>query len=458
MAHKVIGFLRLMLPKVPLIIATTVSHYVYGPPKPSWSYRFNLTVALVRSFIQKMNDVPISQSQAMSRITEEEAPVDPRAIATKAAIPTSFRNKASERMQQLLDQQGIDNIKLGWDWRDDPQGNQPLAAEWTEMRVKDEKQNNSRTVLFLHGGGYILGSILTHRWATSAMARLGAAKVLSIDYRLAPNSPFPAAVVDAMAAYLYLLNPPADAGFTAIDSKDIVIMGDSAGGGLSFGTMLAIRDAGLPMPAGVIGLSPWLDLLHSLPSVLTNSRSDYIPEEGFTQGGRGSVKKLAQLATAIGMDEILLKHPDIPEIQYYATNAVLDCPYVSPLVVKSLEGASPMLVIAGDGEMLRDESIVFAEKNAGASPILHLLMYDDMPHVFPMFDFVPAAADALEQAGDFIRSVTGSGSASAALDNKKYVRVGVDGRQRPLEKNAVQGWDVRVGKLGGGQEVLVLLK
>ena len=105
--------------------------------------------------------------------------------------------------------------------------------------------------------------------------------------------------------------------------------------------------------------------------------------------------------------------------------------------------------------MLRDEAIVFAKKNAGASPTLHLLMYDDMPHVFPMFDFLPSADHALQQAGDFIRSVTVDGQ---PLANKSSMRVGVDGRLRPLEESAVVGWEERLGKLGGGHHVLASLQ
>jgi acetyl esterase/lipase len=116
--------------------------------------------------------------------------------------------------------------------------------------------------------------------------------------------------------------------------------------GLTFATMLAIRDAGLPMPGGIVGLSPWLDLLHSMPSVLTNAYSDYLPAEGFTQGGQGSLKNVAKLASTVDPDDDILKHPDMPEVQYYASNAVLSCPYVSPLVEKSLEGACPMLVVS----------------------------------------------------------------------------------------------------------------
>ncbi|KAG0277858.1 hypothetical protein BGZ97_009826, partial [Linnemannia gamsii] len=251
-------------------------------------------------------------------------------------------------------------------------------------------------------------------------------------------------VQDALSAYLYLLNPPADSGVAPVNPKNIVIMGDSAGGGKALYFALLF-------PAGVIGWSPWLDLLHSMPSVLLNAGSDYLPAEGFTQGGQGSLKRIAKLAESVEADYVIQHHPDLPDIQYYANNAVLDCTYVSPLVEKSMEGACPMLVITGDGEMLRDESIVFAKKNANASAPIQLLIYDDMPHVFQMFDFLPSAADAIQRSAEFIREVTIGGK---GVEKKSSHRVSVNGELRALEDDAVVGWESRVGKLGGGQEVL----
>ncbi|KAF8945872.1 hypothetical protein BGZ47_001831 [Haplosporangium gracile] len=454
MASRIVTMARLLAPKVPLLISTTLVHYAYGPAKPSWSYRFSVTMALLRAFIAHLNEVPVSQSQIMSRMTDEKAPVNEGAIATEAVVLKHYREKAAEIMERLLSLQGIDSSKLGWDWKNDPAAAEPLLGEWTETKVKGDNYKDGRTILYLHGGGYFLASVRTHRWASWHMARQAGAKVFSLEYRLAPDSPFPAAVQDALSAYLYLLNPPADSGIVPVDPKNIVIMGDSAGGGLTYGTLFAIRDAGLPVPAGVIGWSPWLDLLHSMPSVLLNAGSDYLPAEGFTQDGQGSLKRIAKLAEAVAADYVMQHHPDLPEIQYYASNAVLDCTYVSPLVEKNLEGACPMLVITGDGEMLRDESIVFAKKNANASAPIQLLIYDDMPHVFQMFDFLPSAADAIQRSADFVCKVTIGGE---GVEKKSSYRVSVGGKLRALEDNAVVGWEARVGKLGGGQEVLIQL-
>jgi len=104
--------------------------------------------------------------------------------------------------------------------------------------------------------------------------------------------------------------------------------------------------------------------------------------------------------------------------------------------------------------MLRDESIVFAEKNAETSADLHLLVYDDMPHVFQMFGFLPTAVHAMEASAEFIRKVTCGGE---GVKHRKAVRVNVLGEERELEDGIVKGWEKRVGKLGGGREVLVQL-
>jgi hypothetical protein len=105
--------------------------------------------------------------------------------------------------------------------------------------------------------------------------------------------------------------------------------------------------------------------------------------------------------------------------------------------------------------MLRDEAIVFAEKNTNASSDLHLLVYDDMPHVFQMFGYLPTAVHAMEASGEFIRKVTCGGG---GVKHRRALRINVQGEERPLEEGIVDGWEKRVGKLGGGREVLVGLQ
>ncbi|GAA6058704.1 hypothetical protein JCM10212_003392 [Sporobolomyces blumeae] len=136
--------------------------------------------------------------------------------------------------------------------------------------------------LYLWGGAYFFGSINTHRYVMWRIARKMSGRVFSVKYRLAPQFPFPCALQDALSAYLYLIRPPPGAKHRPVDPAKIVIAGDSAGGGLSLALLCMIRDSGLPAPAGGILLSPWCDLTHSFPSILSNTETDIPPPYGFS--------------------------------------------------------------------------------------------------------------------------------------------------------------------------------
>ncbi|KAF9174828.1 hypothetical protein BGX21_009125 [Mortierella sp. AD011] len=445
-----------MLPRVPMLVGSTASYYVSGPPKPSWTYQFSITMAMIKSFASSLDHFSLKQSQVMSRGNDKYFPIHAGADSSESNVPNSYRDKAAVYVDRLLKDQEIDSTLLGWDWAHDPRAEKPLKGEWTETKAKDGKFSEGRTVLYLHGGGYFLCSIRTHRWATWAMARTAGARVFSVDYRLAPDSPFPAALHDALAAYLYLLDPPADSGFAPVDPKNIVIMGDSAGGGLSFATMLAIRDSGLPMPAGVIGWSPWIDLLLSMPSVIENTTTDYLPANGFTRGDESSLKNIAKVVkSAQGKldEESILQN--LPHVQIYTNNRLLNCKYVSPILEDNLEGTCPIMILTGDAEMLRDESIVFAKKHINAPTSISLRVYDDMPHVFHLFGFLPSAKHAYWESSDFIRKVTLGGI--GVPNTKSYQRISVQGWRRDLEEEVVPEWRERIGKVGGGVKFLAKL-
>ncbi|BGP12779.1 hypothetical protein JCM10213_007293 [Rhodosporidiobolus nylandii] len=136
-------------------------------------------------------------------------------------------------------------------------------------------------VLAIHGGGYFFGSINTHRYVYWRLARKTGGRVFAVEYRLAPQYPFPCGLHDCLSAYLYLIRPPPGAKHRAVDPSKITICGDSAGGGMTLALLCLLRDAGLPMPAGAILISPWCDLTHSFPSILENTETDIPPPYGF---------------------------------------------------------------------------------------------------------------------------------------------------------------------------------
>ncbi|SOE54479.1 Acetyl esterase/lipase [Burkholderia sp. D7] len=250
----------------------------------------------------------------------------------------------------------------------------PLRGEWLTP-----EQPSGITILYLHGGGYYFCSPATHRGIVFPLARRSGARTFSLHYRLAPEHPFPAALDDALAAYRKLL---AD----GVLPERLVIAGDSAGGGLVLATLLALRDAGDPLPAGAVTLSPWTDLAATGASITTNE----------------------------GRDPMFHGSAFAPAGKLYAGETDVRHPYVSPLYGQ-FEGLPPLFIQIGDTEVLLDDSTRVAEKARAAGVRVELNIWPKMPHVFQMFaPFMPEANCALEQAAGFVRRVTALQAAETA--------------------------------------------
>ena len=225
-----------------------------------------------------------------------------------------------------------------------------------------------RVLLYLHGGGYVSGSPGTHR---SLMVRLGHAAnahVFAPDYRLAPEFPYPTAVADAWASYWMLLAQ-------GVAPDQIVVAGDSAGGGLTIALLLCLREAGLPLPAAAVCLSPWFDLALTGRSMETNCHSDYLNS--------------AILHASATM--------------YLANHDVRD-PLVSPLYA-DLRGLPPILIQVGTAEMLQDDGRRFAARANAAGVDVTLEEYAGMVHVWHFTYLVePRARQAVHSIGAFVAS------------------------------------------------------
>jgi acetyl esterase/lipase len=221
-------------------------------------------------------------------------------------------------------------------------------------------------LLYLHGGGYVIGSPETHAGLVGELARRAGLRTTSVDYRLAPEHPFPAAVEDGLAAYRELLA-------AGIDPHELVVAGDSAGGGLILATLLAARDAGLPLPAAAAVFSPWVDLTVSGASIRTKRDADPI----FTEA----------------------------DIRAYADHYVgagdRSQPLASPLFA-DLAGFPPLLIQVGANELLLDDAVRLAGR-AGADDVeVTLEIGSGLPHVFQHnFGRLDEADDALERAARF---------------------------------------------------------
>jgi epsilon-lactone hydrolase len=224
-------------------------------------------------------------------------------------------------------------------------------------------------VLYLHGGGYLFGSPKTHRQVLIAMAKAFRGPCYGLDYRLAPEHPFPAPLEDAMAAYRWLLlrHPRAR----------IALAGDSAGAGLAIATAVAVRDAGLKLPSALIGFSPYSDLAVTGASVEANAQSCAM----FTPRG---IREAAAI---------------------YLNGADARDPRASPLYA-DLDGLPPMLLFASRHEILRDDTLRLADRAVAAGVEVQLIVRDRLPHVWPVFvTLLPEARDAFATVTAFAREI-----------------------------------------------------
>ena len=229
--------------------------------------------------------------------------------------------------------------------------------------------NRKKVMLYLHGGGYTIGSSHTHRSLVGKIAKKAGIIALLIEYRKAPEYPFPAALEDALAAYKRLIFERGK------QPEDIILAGDSAGGGLAFATILKIKEEGLPMPAGVIGLSPWVDLSNSGESIIKNQHEDPLVD----------IRKMEKWA------------------KMYAGLEDVHNPYISPLF-GDLSGFPPVLIQTSDSEMLYSDALRFAKKAEESGVDVTLQVWEGLIHWWQIFQrVIPEASEAIDKIVDFIR-------------------------------------------------------
>jgi len=254
----------------------------------------------------------------------------------------------------------------------------PLAGEWLAREPGGDRNDRNdrndappRVILYLHGGGYYFCSPRTHRAITFGLAPRAAADVFSLDYRLAPEHPFPAALDDALAAWRALVA-------SGVPAARAVIAGDSAGGGLALAALVALRDAGEPLPAGALLFSAWTDLAATGASMRDND-------------GRDPMFRAAVFER-------------VAPLYLGATPATH--PLASPLYA-DLRGLPPLFLRAGSTEVLLDDTRRVAARARAAGVDVDCEVWPDMPHIWPIYaPFMPEARRALDDAARFVRRVT----------------------------------------------------
>ena len=241
------------------------------------------------------------------------------------------------------------------------------------LDVRVDGADKPGVILYLHGGGYVIGSARTGANLAAPLSRRSGVPAVSLEYRLAPEHPFPAGIHDALAAYRELVE----------GGQPVVVAGDSAGGGLALGMLLAARAEGLPQPAGAVLFSPWTDVALTGPSI--DARGDYDP-----------------LFSRANMEE---------SAALYLGGADPRNELASP-VLADLTGLPPLLVQVGSAEVLLDDSLRLVARAAEQEVDVSLDVIAGAPHVFQYFaGLLPEADEALDHAATFIATRTRSGVA-----------------------------------------------
>lgn len=254
------------------------------------------------------------------------------------------------------------------DVRFDPVSAGSVPAEW----MIPPGASSEHSILYLHGGGYVVGAPKDYREMVPRIARAAQARALFADYRLAPEHPHPAAVEDAVAAYRWLLANGARPG-------GIVVAGDSAGGGLTVAALVALRDQGVPLPAAGVCLSPWVDLEMTGESMDANAAADPLVKKELVAG----------MAAA------------------YLAGQDARTPLASPLYA-DLQGLPPLLILVGTSETLLDDARRLAERAKAAGVDVTYEPWSEMIHVWQWLgSILPEARQSIDRIGEFIKERTG---------------------------------------------------
>ena len=287
---------------------------------------------------------------------------DPEIVALRAKLTSRPRSDDYRQRRRDIDERGL-VYGLRPDVKVEPVTANGVRAEWSSTPSATE----DAALLYLHGGGYVIGSLDSHRHLVAEAGRAAGCWALALDYRLAPEHPFPAAVEDAVAGYRYLLG-------RGLKPDRIALAGDSAGGGLVVAAMVAIRDAGLPQPGCGWCISPWVDMEASGETMMSRSAAD----------------PMVQKAGILDMARLYLNGADPRS------------PLASPIYA-NLNGLAPLLIQVGAAETLLDDAFALAKAAGAADVYVNLQIWPEMVHVWHLFHpELKAGMRAMDSGGAFV--------------------------------------------------------
>ena len=394
---------------------------------PKWSRQLSVVIPIYRAALQRTTD-------SLAR-TRQLVKLLPSILPEGVSVTPTFLHRRSDI--SILGMELEDTLGK-------------IEAEWVVHGASVEKENRTRRsnnkiqddeetiILYFHGGAFFMCSAETHRPITSRLSEKTGCRILSVNYRLAPEFPFPYPLHDAISAYLSLVDPPPSSGMRRYKSSKIILAGDSAGGGLAIALALWVRDNAekfnISPPGGIIALAPWLDLTHAMPSFWNNS-DDYLPcvatDKQFLKRGSRShyytthdslntqplISPLFASDHSTSLAETSLSARDnfkfnstvnnSPNFEMYQKLKSSSQSKSSSSPVSSKNMLPPTLIQIGSHERLRDESIAFSALSFSQSPI-RVEIYQDMVHVFQVFATLgePLAIHSLDRIGEFVRQIS----------------------------------------------------
>ncbi|OSX67049.1 hypothetical protein POSPLADRAFT_1175785 [Postia placenta MAD-698-R-SB12] len=366
-----------------------VYHHVRGPRRVSWGIEMTLLSSIMRDVGRHSHLGDMALIRMLMGIGGW-IPLPSDALATPVTFRVRRRNLPGILTEFDAAEDGTRELSGEWvvgkrtwqrlqkEWRAaKQQANSPNggSAGGTSPQLNmSQHQARERVILYLHGGAYYVSSAASHRLITIPLAKHLDARVFAIDYRLAPETRFPGPLHDVVSAYLRLVED------LHIPPENIIVAGDSAGGGLSLALIMYLRDNEFPLPSAAILMSPWVDLTMSCESWDSNAEFDIVPRP--MPGDH-----LNPIACYLG-----------EHMEKYLTH-----PYASPLF-GDFKGLPPMLIQAGECEVLRDEIMLLAHKATLAGVEVRHEQYEDAVHVFQTLPFLDTAQKAFISSRDFVQN------------------------------------------------------
>ncbi|KAI4725579.1 hypothetical protein E4T49_06674 [Aureobasidium sp. EXF-10728] len=454
--------IKTLLPILPSLLKTsTLGTLGLHPTSPKWDHQTLITVEAIRKIFFE----PGKAIAKLQKGTTKDRPVSGEIWVAKTTIPQTVEQTMTDVIFAAIRDLGdgkeefvepdVARVNAEWiGYRADATDKEELPHITEEEKYKfmmSEKTRTSNcTILYLHGGGYYMCGLATHRGTAGKLAKACGGRVLLIEYRLAPQTAFPGQLIDALNAYLYLLYPPKGSLHDAVPPSDIVFAGDSSGGNLAASLLQLLlhlhRTNGpeakiptilyhgntveVPLPAGMATLSAWLDITKSMPSVTENQKWDYLPTSNYDNP-----------TSHPPHDEIWPTTP--PRGDIFCNLSLLTHPLVSPLSAKDWTHAPPIFLAVGE-ELLTDENKIFAMRVGSQGVKVIWSQYEVMPHVFPLiFPEKKTSGRCIESLGGFAREcVEGSVEGSATW-------IAVDGEEVAVELGQLTHltWEYAVARM-----------